>query len=299
MKLEKNQHTLSFEGLNVLIPNFLFCMKSNKMILSLITGCSVLLLLSGCNSKDTEKVASSHSHQGTSHIGMGWQHDHPVSPTAGTWKGLAFNDGNAYTVEAPPANDSATTKSELEELAKITANLTPEEIERINYWQYTPSPNTHWFSITEELIEKYKLSGPESARVHAVVSGAIYTSLTATFDVKYEHLRPRPTDLDPSISLPENFNVPAHPAYPSGHTSTAWAAAYILSHFFPNEKEMLEDAAEEVAFSREQAGIHFNSDNEASKKLAEAVTKDIIDSLKADKHAPWQYTEIKEGPGGH
>ena len=68
--------------------------------------------------------------------------------------------------------------------------------------QFYASPNTLWLDTTEELIHKYGLMGPESARVHAVVNGAIYTGLTATYEAKYHYLRPRPTDLDLSIKLP-------------------------------------------------------------------------------------------------
>lgn len=98
--------------------------------------------------------------------------------------------------------------------------------------------------------------------------------------------------------------VPPHPAYPSGHTATAWTSAYILSHFFPNEKAQLEELAAKVALSREMMGIHFKSDNDAAKKIAEAVTKEVIASLK-DDNAPTHYTAVKNtaapghGGGGH
>ncbi|MBA9029026.1 hypothetical protein HNP81_004348 [Peribacillus huizhouensis] len=140
--------------------------------------------------------------------------------------------------------------------------------------------------------------GPKSARVHAVVSGATYTSLTAVFQAKYQYLCPKPTDLDLTIKIPEGMMVPPHPSYPSGHTATAWTAAYILSYFFPNEKTHIDETAEKVALSREQMGIHFKSDNDAAKKLAKAVTNDIIQSLK-DDNAPTNYTEVKNTGSSH
>jgi hypothetical protein len=271
----------------------------------------MLLVLSACSSEQTKteekinhKEDTSHSEEKTNHkedtghTGMGWTHEHPIAPTAGDWKGLEFKDGNSYKVDAPPANDSSVTKSELEELKEMTKNRTKEDEEFIRHWQNTASPNTLWFEITEELIQKYGLTGPEAARVHAIVSGAIYTGLTATYEGKYEYLRPRPTDLDPSITLPEGMKVPAHPSYPAGHTTTAWSAANILSYIFPHGKEHLEKIATDVANSRMKMGVHFRSDNEASKKLAESVTTDIIESLKDDK-APLQYKEVKHGSSGH
>lgn len=274
----------------------------NKHFISTFLAVLFLFILSGCNSEQANSEEQpENKEQGndqTSHQGMGWTHENPVTPTAGSWKALEFKDGSSYKVEAPPKNDSAETKKELEYLKKLIESRTEEDVEFIKHWQNTASPNTLWLATTEELIHKYGLMGPESARVHAVVSGATYTSLTATFQAKYEYLRPRPTDLDPSIKLPEGMMVPPHPSYPSGHTATAWTAAYILSYFFPNEKAQLEETAEKVALSREQMGIHFKSDNDAAKTIAQAVTRDIIESLK-DDNAPTQYTEVKNTGSSH
>jgi hypothetical protein len=263
---------------------------------------SCLLVFSGCKWPEQSIGGAQHALEDpqmkSSDKGMGWTHEHPVTPTAGTWKALEFKDGSSYKVDAPPANDSAETKKELEDLKKVIENRSEKDVEFIKHWQNTAGPNTLWLDITEELIHKYGLMGPESARLHAIVSGATYTSLTATFQAKYEYLRPRPTDLDPSILLPEGMMVPPHPSYPSGHTATAWTTAYILSYFFPNEKVELEETAGKVALSRELMGIHFKSDNDAAKEIAEAVTKDIIVSLKDDS-APVRYTELKNTGSSH
>ncbi len=231
--------------------------------------------------------------------GMGWVNKHPVTPDAGAWKSINFKGGGSYKVEPPPDNNSEKTKKELEELKKLTANLTENEITYIKKWAITTSANTLWLEKAEELIGKYGLMGAEGARVHAVLNGAIYTGSTATFQAKYQYLRPRPTDLDPTIQLPEGMSVPVHPSYPSGHSTTAWVSAYILSYFFPNERNELEELAASVALTREQMGIHFKSDNEASKKLAQDIANDIIEQLKNDR-APANYTKVNaSGNVGH
>lgn len=217
--------------------------------------------------------------------------ENPTQSIAGEGNAIEFNNGKEYRVEAPPSNESTVTLNELAELKLLAVNLSNQEVQNIMHWNGTPSLNTNWIEITEELINKYKLGGLEAAHVHAVVSGAIYTSLTATFDGKYEYLRPRPTDLDPTN--PIMIDEPAHPSYPAEHTSAAWTAALILSHFFPNEKEMLERTADTVGITQMQAGVQFPSDNEASIKLASAVVKDIVQGLKA-KNAT-QYMNVEEG----
>ena len=263
-----------------------------------------LIILSGCNSEEVTgenqptNEENEDQQEQVSNEGMGWTHEQPVTPDAGAWKSIDFKDGSSYKVEPPPANDSEETKKELEELKKLTANLTEDEITYIEKWANTTSANTLWLEKAEELVGKYGLMGTEGARVHAVLNGAIYTGSTATYQAKYQYLRPRPTDLDPTIQLPEGMSVPAHPSYPSGHSTTAWVSAYILSYFFPNEKAELEELAASVALTREQMGIHFKSDNEASKKLAQDIANDIIEQLKND-NAPTNYTEVNTSGGGH
>ncbi|RFB13628.1 hypothetical protein DZB84_16840 [Bacillus sp. HNG] len=274
-------------------------MKQQKNLLLIVPFILlIVIVLSACNSEQTkgqEKMIENEEIQQKeqkSNKGMGWTHDNPMTPTAGEWGALEFKEGKTYKVDAPPADDSETTKKEIEELVKITNERTDEEVELVKHWAITPSPNTHWFAITEELIQKYKLSIPEAARVHAIVSGGIYTTTTAAWGQKYEYLRKRPTDLETSITLVDGVQVPPHPAYPNSHASTAWTAATILSYIFPNEKGMLEQTAEDATYSRMLAGVHFRGDHEASIQLAKDITADIIDSLK-DDHAPLQYEEIQ------
>ncbi|GGG02855.1 phosphatase PAP2 family protein [Paenibacillus abyssi] len=232
-------------------------------------------------------------------LGMGWVHETPVEPHAGEWKAMEMEDGKSFSVDAPPANDSEITKAELEELHEMAANRTAEDIELINHWASgIVSPNSHWFAITEEMIKKYKLTPPAAARVHAAVANAIYTASTAVYEAKYHYLRPRPTDLDPTLELPEGFKVPPHPSYPSGHSATAEAASTMLSYIFPHESAAFEKMSSDASISRMKAGIHFRSDIDAGNKLGQEVANDIIEKMK-DDNAPLQYMEMSHGPAGH
>lgn len=231
--------------------------------------------------------------------GLGWKHTTPMEPHAGAWKALEMKDGKSYKVDAPPANDSATTKAELEQLHEMAKNRTEEDMKLIHHWAGgIVSPNTHWFAVTEAMVKKYNLSPPAAARVHAIVASAIYTASTAVYDEKYRYLRPRPTDLDPTLLLPEGFKVPPHPAYPSGHSATAEAANTVLSFIFPREATVFNKMSSEASLSRLKAGIHFQSDIDAGNQLGKAVAADILEKLK-DDNAPLQYTEAGHGPSGH
>ncbi|MBP1153874.1 MULTISPECIES: phosphatase PAP2 family protein [unclassified Paenibacillus] len=245
------------------------------------------LLLSACITSKAEEA------------GMGWKHNMPMEPEAGEWKALELPEGNTFKVDTPPANDSDITKAELDELHQMASQRNEEDIKLINHWAGgIVSPNTHWLAVTEQMVKKYNLSPPAAARVHTVVSGAIYTASTAVYNEKYRYLRPRPTDLDPTLQLPEGFKVPPHPAYPSGHSATAKAASTVLSYMFPHEKDVFEKMAADASISRLKAGIHFKSDIVAGEQQGKAVAEAIIEKMK-DDHAPLQFMEAGHGPAGH
>ncbi|WP_139487884.1 phosphatase PAP2 family protein [Brevibacillus dissolubilis] len=256
-------------------------MMKIKLLLTSVVGMS--LLLTACNAAET---------------GLGWKHENPAAPTAGSWKVVEFPDGSKYSIDEPPANDSPTTKKELEELRTLAENRSEEDIEVIRRWSSEiTGPNTNWAAVTEQMLKKYQLAPPEAARIHQIVSGAIYTASVAAFDEKYHYLRPRPTHLDPNLTLIDNFTVPAHPAYPSAHATTGWAASTVLSYIFPDEKEIFIAMSKEADLSRKLAGVHYESDNAAGKKLGQQIAQDIIDGLK-DDNAPLQYQESGENHGG-
>lgn len=261
-------------------------MKKRELFFTCMIG--LVLLMSGCN-KENSKMATKKEEQG-----LGWKHDNPASPTAGEWKTVELRDGSKYTLDPPPANDSDITNKDLEELRQLAENRTDEDIKIIRRWSSEINgPNTRWAAITEEILEKYSLTPPEAARVHQIVSGAIYTASVAAFHEKYRYLRPRPTDLDPNIKLIDNFSVPAHPSYPSAHTTTGWAASTVLSYLFPNEKDTFIAMSKEVDLSRKLAGVHYESDNIAGRKLGKQIAEDIIEGLK-DDHAPLFYKEPQQ-----
>jgi acid phosphatase (class A) len=93
---------------------------------------------------------------------------------------------------------------------------------------------------------------------------------------KRKFLRPRPwieigAELAPLMMPPHKF-YPGQPAYPAGHATVAWMVAYLFGkHGTPSQKAKLEAAAAQVALNRVIAGVHYPSDSEAGRKLAEQI----------------------------
>jgi len=61
------------------------------------------------------------------------------------------------------------------------------------------------------------------------------------------------------------------PSYPSGHTTEAFVFANILSKLHPEHKESFFKLAELISLSRVVLGLHYPSDNDAGKTLAEFI----------------------------
>ena len=60
-------------------------------------------------------------------------------------------------------------------------------------------------------------------------------------------------------------------SYPSGHTCQAYYVAHHLSRIYPDLREELTELAEQIAQSRIDRGVHFPSDLEGGRLLAQQL----------------------------
>lgn len=98
--------------------------------------------------------------------------------------------------------------------------------------------------------------------------GLVITSL------KRHYNRPRPyqvayyteQDLNPFETITGNS-----PAYPSGHACQGWFTCLYLAKKYPEKKEQLMTLAKMIENSRVILGVHYPSDNEFGKKIAETL----------------------------
>ena len=82
------------------------------------------------------------------------------------------------------------------------------------------------------------------------------------FRLKRFFKRPRPYHLEPKLQPLARIQSPS---FASVHTLWAFTEAYIFSEIIIEKREQFLNAAEEVRWSRELMGIHYPSDNEASR----------------------------------
>ncbi|MBI4348825.1 MAG: phosphatase PAP2 family protein [Elusimicrobia bacterium] len=98
-------------------------------------------------------------------------------------------------------------------------------------------------------------------------------SYAAAKIIKNRYRRPRPPLSDPTlkpcVSLPKGFS------YPSFHATAARLYAFILTELVPARSAEFMARAEEAALARNLGGVHYPSDSEAGKKIADAFYAEL------------------------
>ena len=188
---------------------------------------------------------------------------HPLDPAAGTWRTWVVPSGDAYRPPPPPTWGSPAWRAELEAVQEAVANRTAEHEQAVHAWDGGPgtvTPAGLWTQIARDLIVRDELDLPHAARVLALVSVAMADGFVCCWDAKYAYWSARPITADPSLDV--LLPTPPFPSYTSGHATISAAAAAVLGHLFPAEGAALAARADEAAWSRLWAGIHFPIDTE-------------------------------------
>jgi len=152
----------------------------------------------------------------------------------------------------------------------------------------------------------------ESARVLALLDLAMADAAIACWEAKYHYVFWRPvtaipladTDGNPATSPDPTwsplFATPAHPEYPSGHSTVSGAAAVVLASFFGEKRHFtmnndlligvtrsyrsFTQALDEVKNARIFAGIHFRSACDDGQTTGDEVANWVLDNALLPAH---------------
>lgn len=208
-----------------------------------------------------------------------WKEKPPVvGRRIGTCMPWLLTSLNEFQAPVPPGPQSIIWVYGIEQIKNDQAHLTPEQIRLIKYWAGELGPDSgNWFAIANQALKEKQLSMADFLLMRAVFAMGYTDSMIAVFDSKYTYWVMRPHMLDPQI-IPMIL-VPKHPSYPSAHSVTSSAAAVILSHFFPHEKQKWQQLAIQAGNSRIWAGLHYVYDQEQGliqgEKIGDAIIKKI------------------------
>lgn len=203
-----------------------------------------------------------------------------------------------FQIPEPPANSSEQTLAELNYLLNLQKERLADDVNSALYkagvfynLRITPTDSAYeqnkknlfyigrsigtWFNP-----DNLPLTADLMAKVWQDASYFIWT-------FKYKYLRVRPYVLEPALNNLEETNWAA---YPSGHAANSYINAYIYRELAPEFSDVFIKDAYDMAHSREIIGVHFPSDSEASRILAQQFVETLFRKEKFLK----DFEEVKE-----
>ena len=178
-----------------------------------------------------------------------------------------------------PANSSDQVRRELDYMLELQSKRTPEQVKRVEflgnvgYWPSINMISSHpgyeqnlkdLFFEARELMGEH-VNATNFPKVSKLLQGVMQDMRVMEFTIKYKLLRPRPYHLESRLQPLTKINSPS---FASGHTLWAFIQAFTWSEVVPERQKNFIALAEEIRRSREIMGIHFPSDNEASRQVA-------------------------------
>jgi hypothetical protein len=162
---------------------------------------------------------------------------------------------NRLPIIPPTKNNSTETKREIKDLLKKQKNRTKEIYKNI----LKERSLTYCIAqFAQNVEEQKKLSDFLTTTVQPI-----------HLAMKHHFNRVRPTFLESKLKAA--IDIPQHASYPSGHATEAYMLANIMSKKYPNQRENFFAKAKKIATNRERAGLHYKSDSEYGKKIAEKM----------------------------
>jgi membrane-associated phospholipid phosphatase len=224
-----------------------------------------------------------------------------IAPTAPNWNVPARSfDPRRFILPPPPKNESAQTKREIRELNALAATRTdPNVIANINRWNDDP-PGQYYNLFFDNLAQTTRgFTPPLTARCYAMLNQGFYEGLIAAWYNKFTYLRPRPDQMTNFVFTPDpaiftggaggrpdytgKVTSPPHPAYPSGHSTSAGVFMAIGPSCFPDTPvESFVALGREASIARRQGGVHYYSDSVAGEALGYAVGSAIVSDYSRD-----------------
>ena len=209
-----------------------------------------------------------------------WVGDKPANVTMPNWKPIVLAAPDEFRPPAPPDCQSAAVKAEADAVRQFERKF-PNSYKAF-YWQSPSGLFTDWYDYASKWMfeDKTDSNPPRAARAYAMLATVHYDAFIASNDGKYAYWYLRPHMLDPSIT--PLFAVPAHPSYPSNHSTLSTARCEVLAYLFPSHAEFIRAVGKEAGDSRIWAGIHYQMDNQAGAALGKAVAGKFIERARKD-----------------
>lgn len=178
----------------------------------------------------------------------------------------------------PPANSSEQTRAELEFLLEIQESRTEAEVNEalrlhdIGYFPVIGMKNTDALFFEASEVMGRKVDPSKYPATNTLLHNIMKEMRITEFTAKNHFLRARPRQLESRLTPLKKMKSSS---YASGHTLWAYMHAYILAELFPSKRDAFLQLAFDIGYSREILGVHYPSDEEASRVLAHTLLKNM------------------------
>ncbi len=170
----------------------------------------------------------------------------------------------------PPAQDSGTTKKEIDEILGFQENRTDEMVK---------------YAKADQEISIFRFSdimGDKFTKENLPVTAEFFHNVTANASVisgpaKDFWKRPRPSVFDARVK--PCVKVPSNAAYPSGHSTAGNLMAIILANMVPEKRAEIFDRGWAFAVNRIIGGVHYRSDSESGRIAATLIAEHMFENI--------------------
>ncbi len=169
----------------------------------------------------------------------------------------------------PPADDSAITRGEIEQMLKIQQERTPEEAERAR-----ADASYSVLRFADALGNPEAFNATRLPKTILLFRRVTYEEGAVVQAGKRSFRRPRPFVLDARVQ--PILKEPTNASYPSGHALWSRVVGLLLADMLPEYRERIMSRADEFAFHRVVAGVHYPSDVEAGKLAGTALAAFLL-----------------------
>lgn len=198
--------------------------------------------------------------------------------------------------QLPP--DEQATLEELNTLRSIMCSVTPEKLQ---------------FALNAEVDETsmYQKFMTNELKIH--VSNDFTSNILDQTDpilmyLKKHFNRGRPEQFASANNIPFQVSIThtaLHPAYPSGHALDSFVMEHVMKQLAPSKTQEIENFCRQMRESRLNVGLHYPSDNEISKRLANEIIQsgllNIPSTIKesTEKRRKERLERVAQGLEGH
>ena len=207
-------------------------------------------------------------------VGPGfWTSTAPLPGLFGT-RPLALTSADQFRPPPAPAFGSQAFLNALARIRLLSDTRTPAQLAQAQFWNTRVAGFQN--EVASELIASHGGSERNAARILALANMAGFDALIACWDAKFAYWYIRPSQADPRITLP--IGMPNHPSYPSAHSCVTAAYSEVLGQHFADARPDLAANVEAAGLSRMYAGIHYEFDIEAGRRLGQQVGRYVLAS---------------------